>query len=114
VRIPKSLGLTGIPATTALMSRLPLNSQKAIKKKAKINQQIASVSYGLPNVFNILHSLGNYKFIVQLDIVSAFHAIPIHPEDRKYPGFQVGSKCYQFCRVPFGLKTKSIHIPKSD
>lgn len=146
-----------IPATTALMARIPLKSQKEVKMKQyplqpdkldfaiktvmemlemdiieesnglfispitvaegkkkrlchdyrRLNTQIADVSYGLPNIFGILHSLGNYKFIIQLDIVSAFHAIPIHPDDRKYTGFQVGSKCYQFCRVPFGLKISS-------
>lgn len=29
----------------------------------------------------------------------------MHPESRKYTAFLYNSRMYQFCRIPFGLKT---------
>jgi hypothetical protein len=31
-----------------------------------------------------------------------FHAIPIHPDDRKYFTFSIGGKVFQFAALPFG------------
>lgn len=39
------------------------------------------------------------------DLESGYWQIPLHRESRQYTAFLFGSRMYQFCRVPFGLKT---------
>jgi hypothetical protein len=39
---------------------------------------------------------------ISFDLEDGFHAIPIHPDDRKYFTFSIGGKVFQFAALPFG------------
>jgi hypothetical protein len=39
---------------------------------------------------------------ISFDLEDGFHAIPIHPDDRKYFTFFIGGKVCQFAALPFG------------
>ena len=38
----------------------------------------------------------------KIDLKSAYHQVPLRPEDKKFTAFQVSGKLYQFTRLPFG------------
>lgn len=52
----------------------------------------------------LLSRFHNLKVLTGLDLVSAFWQISLSRECRPYTAFLVNGKCYQFCRLPFGLK----------
>lgn len=53
---------------------------------------------------DIMQELSNVKYMSSLDLTSSYWQIPIKEEHRRYTGFRVGSRVYQFKVLPFGLK----------
>lgn len=46
-----------------------------------------------------------FNFMTVTDFATGYWQIPLHVDSRKYTAFLYNSKVYQFCRLPFGLKT---------
>ena len=70
----------------------------------KLNNQTIDDKYPLPNITNILDSLGKATYFSTIDLASGFHQIEISPQDIPKTGFSVESGHYEFVRMPFGLK----------
>ena len=68
----------------------------------KLNLSIENHSFQLPVISEILKQLGNAKYISQLDLASAFHQIELDDNSKKLTAFSVGSRKYQYNRLPFG------------
>ena len=60
-------------------------------------------AYPMPNIATMVDQVAQYNVFTTLDLKSAYHQVPIKKEDRKYTGFEVGGKLYQFKRIPFGV-----------
>jgi len=61
-------------------------------------------AYPLPSMQNIVGNVANYKWYSSLDLRSAYHQVPLLPEERKLSAFEANGRLYQFKRIPFGLK----------
>lgn len=62
--------------------------------------------YELPRpIDEILKSLSGARFKTCLDLSASYFQIPLREEDKKFTGFLVGTKTYQFTVLPFGLCT---------
>ena len=51
----------------------------------------------------MIDTLAGAKFFSTLDLISAYHAFEIHPEDREKTSFSTKQGHWQWKRVPFGL-----------
>jgi hypothetical protein len=70
----------------------------------KLNEITENEAYYLPNLLDILESLGASKYISTLDLASGYHQIKIDEADIHKTAFSTKSGHYEFLRMmPFGL-----------
>ena len=60
-------------------------------------------AYPLPSIESLINSISKHKVFTVIDLKSAYHLVPLHPDDRKFTGFEADGVLYQFKRLPFGL-----------
>jgi len=51
----------------------------------------------------IVSNVANYKWYSSLDLQSAYHQVPLLPEERKFSAFEANGRLYQFKRISVGL-----------
>ena len=94
----------------------PFNSPVIVVKKKdgtirpvidyrRLNKNTIIDSFALPNINEILNSLGGAKVFTTLDIKSAFHHIELEEHCKKYTAFSVNNHKFEFESSPFGLST---------
>ncbi|CAH1720138.1 unnamed protein product [Aphis gossypii] len=71
----------------------------------KLNEVTENEAYGLPNLLEILESLGSSKYFSTLDLASGYHQINIEPSDVHKTAFSTKSGHYEYLRMPFGLSS---------
>lgn len=71
----------------------------------KLNEMTENEAYGLPNIIEILESLGSSKYFSTLDLASGYHQIMIDKKDTHKTAFSTKSGHYEFLRLPFGLSS---------
>ena len=63
--------------------------------------------YPIPNVNNLSSKLFGSSVYTKLDLVKAFHQIPINPEDIPKTAVTTPFGLYEFVKMPFGLRNAS-------
>ena len=66
----------------------------------KLNEKTIGDSYLLPNINDILDSLGSARYFSVFDLATGLHHVKMDPND-----FYTPLGHYEFDRMPFGLKT---------
>ena len=70
----------------------------------KVNAASKPDAYPLPFMKSISRQLQKAQYISTLDLSSAYHQIPLHPESKEMTAFTVaGKELLQFTRMPYGL-----------
>jgi len=69
-----------------------------------INKFTLLDAYPLPRMQTVANSVAQYNWFSSLDLKSAYHQVPILPEERLFTAFEPNGQFYQFKRIPFGLK----------
>ena len=72
-----------------------------------INERIKPDTYGIPRIKELFRRVAGFEYSSALDLVAAFHQMPIKEEDKQITTFTWGSTKYQFTAAPFGMT----HIP---
>ena len=72
---------------------------------SKINEKTIGDSYHLPNINDVLDSLGSAKYFSVFDLATVFHHIKIDPKDSHRTAFSTPLGHCEFDRITFGLKT---------
>lgn len=88
-----------------IIIRKPDGSIRPCLDLREINKVIEPVSYPLPNISELLNSLGQAKYMSSLDLAQAFHQCNIKPSDREKTAFTIRNTKYEYVRVPFGLQS---------
>ena len=57
-----------------------------------------------PGIDEVLNKCQNVTIISSVDLRASFWQVGLHKESRKYCAFSVNGRCFEFCRVPYGLK----------
>lgn len=70
-----------------------------------VNNNLESDHESPPLISELLQKFHGVNLMSITDLESGYWQIPLHPESRPYTAFLYNSRMYQFCRVPFGLKT---------
>ena len=71
----------------------------------KLNEVTLNDSHPIPNIADILDSLGDATYFSTLDLRSGYWQIPVAPSDRSKTAFVTSSGLFEFNRMSFGLKT---------
>ena len=70
-----------------------------------VNKALIDDANPLPKVQDIMDNLKGAKYFSKLDILAAFHTIPLSEESKQYTAFATPSgRFVQYTRLPFGLK----------
>ena len=70
----------------------------------KLNEKTIGDSYPLPNINDILDSLGSSRYFAVLDLATGFEHIKMDPKDSHEAAFSKPHGHYEFDRISFGLK----------
>ena len=60
-------------------------------------------AYPRPRIDEMVSDITKYHIFSTLDLKSAYHQIPINPEEKPYTAFETCGRLYQFRRIPFGV-----------
>ena len=68
-----------------------------------INKYTLLDVYPPPRIDEMVSDITKYRIFSTLDLRSAYHQIPIKPEEKPYMAFEACGRLYQFRRIPFGV-----------
>ena len=71
----------------------------------QLNQSLEDDLESPPLINELLQKYHGAKYFTKLDLAHGYWQIPLEKESRKYTAFLFNNSLYQFCRVPFGIKT---------
>lgn len=70
----------------------------------KLNELTIDDRYPMPQIEEILDSLGKSEYFSTIDLKSGFHQIPMDPAHIEKTAFSTDKGHFEFTRMPFGLK----------
>ncbi|UYV67940.1 hypothetical protein LAZ67_5002553 [Cordylochernes scorpioides] len=70
----------------------------------KLNDIIKRDSEPIPRIYSILDKLSDANIFTTLDLLSGYHHLDIHPDDKEYTAFTTTHGLYEFNKLSFGLK----------
>jgi len=70
----------------------------------KLNSQTIGCEFPLPNISEIINKLGEAKFFSSIDMMQAFHQIPLTDRAKTLTAFRTADRHLQYEVAPFGLK----------
>ena len=70
----------------------------------KLNKVTIKDSFPIPNIEEILDSLGNMKYYSTLDLRSGFFQIAMDEKSKQYTAFTCKNGLFEFKKLPFGLQ----------
>jgi len=73
----------------------------------RLNSVTVSDRYSLPNIQTIHHKLAGSQIFSRLDLVKAYHFIPVREEDIAKTAICTPFGTYEYLRMPFGLKNSA-------
>ena len=73
---------------------------------ARLVNEIIEDDHESPPLMNeLLQKFHGSRWFSKIDLTQGYWQIKLHEDSRQYTSFLFESKLYQFCRIPFGLKT---------
>ena len=69
-----------------------------------MNKVTKTVKFPIPNIEDIMQSLGRAKIFVKMDLAKGYWQVPVELDSRKYCTFVTRRGTYAFKRMPFGPK----------
>jgi len=72
-----------------------------------LNEYIVADNESPPIIEELLQKFAGVKYFTATDLSCGYWQIRLEQSSRKYTAFLVNNALYQFCRVPFGIKTAS-------
>nr|XP_049466988.1 uncharacterized protein LOC125908330 [Anopheles coluzzii] len=70
----------------------------------KLNEKTIDDKFPIPQIEDILDSLGKSQYFTTLDLKSGFHQIEMDPKHSAKTAFSTDKGHFEFTRMPFGLK----------
>ena len=100
-----------IEETSSLLFQGPLFSvpkkdtdkRRVILDLSTLNKSIACPTFKMTTVDDVRQVLPLNAFTTSIDLKDAYWHVPINPYYRKFLGFRLGNKKFQFRAMPFGL-----------
>ena len=83
----------------------PNNQWRPVLDLSTLNTFLNTESFKMETPETIRTSLQTGEWVTSIDFKDAYFHIPIHSQSRKYMGFHIQARSYQFKALPFGLST---------
>ncbi|MCP4480998.1 MAG: RNA-directed DNA polymerase, partial [Planctomycetaceae bacterium] len=90
-------------ASGIVMVKKPDGAQRLCVDYRNLNDLTKKDRFPIPHIKDTLDSIGNARFFSTFDMGSAFHQVPIRPEDREKTAFVIPGGFFQWKYMPFGL-----------
>ena len=68
-----------------------------------INRFTLLDAYPLPNIEELVNTVAQDKYYSSLDLRSAYHQVPLLPEEKQYTVFEASGRLFQYNRLSFGI-----------
>ena len=97
------------PSVSPWRAQVLVTSQPGKKRRMVIDySQTVNIhtqqdAYPMPRIDDMVNEISTYKYFTTLDLKSAYHQLPLLPEERLYTAFEIDRELFQFTRVPFGI-----------
>lgn len=79
------------------------DSYRLVINLKKLNEFVISPHFKMENYKSVLTLIEKNCYMASIDLVDAYHAIPVHPDDQKFLRFEYNGKLFQFTCLPFGI-----------
>ena len=73
-----------------------------------INNITQPVPYYMPRVEEVLESIGKACVISKIDLTKGYYQVPTYPPDIPKTAFTLHKSCFEFLRMPFGVKNAQV------
>ncbi|UYV76585.1 hypothetical protein LAZ67_14001278, partial [Cordylochernes scorpioides] len=100
------------PASSPYSSPVTLARKKGESDKTrlcidfrKLNSKLMGDSFPIPLIEDIIQKVQGSRVFSCLDILSAYWTVSLHEKDQYMTCFTTTEGSYQWCRLPFGLRT---------
>lgn len=77
-----------------------------------LNKMIARDNYPMPLIEDLIDALSEKRYFSLLDLRDGFHQISVAEESIKYTAFVTPFGQYEYCKMPFGLKTAPLKFQR--
>ena len=97
------------PAKSPWRAQVLVVNQSNGKKRLRvdysvtINRYTYLDAYPLPSINEVINKVAQDTFYSSLDLKSAYHQVPLAPEERPMTAFEADGGLFQDCRLPFGV-----------
>jgi transposase InsO family protein len=78
-----------------------------------VNKFTHKDAYPLPRIDDLAIEVSKSKIFSTFDLKSAYHQVPILPEERPFTAFEADGQLLQFTRVPFGVTNGVSHFQRT-
>ena len=83
---------------------LDMSSPNRASINDNIRRQHTHVAYSsVEDAAHLMQHFGTNALLANIDVKEAYRIIPIHPDDRPFPGLHWKEQVYINCQLPFGL-----------
>jgi len=65
-----------------------------------INRLTLLDAYPLPNINDLITKVAQYSIYSTIDLLNAYHQIPVYEEERDYTAFEAAGRLYHFRKTP--------------
>ena len=93
-----------------LLVKKPCGSFRLVVDYRRINDQIESNCYPLPNIKDLVNQLKGSRVFSTLDLVSGYNQVPVHPDSKQLLAIGNESGQYSPEGMPMGVKTAPSHF----
>ena len=74
----------------------------------RLNDLTQPDPYPMPSMKDLIATIGSKKIYTTIDLMQGFLQIPLEQESRPLTAFSTSHGRYQYCRMPFGLKSSPV------
>ena len=87
-------------------------SVRAVCDYRVLNSYTVGYTCPIQSVEEIVHAFGGKTYYCTFDVKSAYHTVPLREDQQHLTSFSVGSKTYQWTRLPTGIKNAPAYYLK--
>ena len=85
----------------------PDGSFRFVTDFRELNKKVAQLFFPLPDISDLINSLGGAKYFTIADLKSGYLNVPLTPESRQYTAFSTNQTKLQFKRLPYGMRSSA-------